>query len=426
MSLAATSEIQSDLQGSMARIFEDVAAMSPDVEGVTRPAFSATETEVLDYLTQFAQEAGLVVETDKGQNRLFCLPEDSQAGRWVLVGSHVDSVPSGGNFDGLAGVAAGLYCLLRAKDEGRSFARPVKVIAMRAEESAWFGPCYIASKALTGTLSAQEIDAAHKGDGRSMAEHMQDIGIDSAAVRSQTPLCDLEQIIAYIELHIEQGPLLIEKGLPAAAVSGIRGNLRHKNVRCIGEAGHSGAVPRAYRHDAVLAMSDLLSRLDESWQTILHKGEDLVLTAGMVATDPSTHALSRIPEQVSFSLDIRSQSSAVLDQMRDLLAEEMQTVGRERGVQFLPGVEDRTEPALMDRVLVSGLSSSLSNVGLEPFVMPSGGGHDAAVFANAGIPSGMIFVRNKNGSHNPREHMELEDFMIAAGVMYDYLMETRP
>lgn len=410
----------------MARIFEDVAAMSPDVEGVTRPAFSAKETEVLDYLTQIAQEAGLIVETDKGQNRVFCLPQDSQAEQWVLVGSHVDSVPSGGNFDGLAGVAAGLYCLLRAMDERRSFARPVKAIAMRAEESAWFGPCYIASKALTGTLTAQEMDAAHKGDGRSMAAHMQDIGIETAAVSSQTPLCNLDQILAYIELHIEQGPLLIEKGVPAAAVSGIRGNLRHKNVRCIGKAGHSGAVPRAYRHDAVLAMTDLLSRLDESWQTILHKGEDLVLTAGMVATDPSTHALSRIPEQVSFSLDIRSQSSTVLDQMRDLLAQEMQTVGRERGVKFLPGVEDRTEPALMDKAIVEGLSASMSNVGLEPFVMPSGGGHDAAVFANVGIPSGMIFVRNSHGSHNPREHMDLDDFMIAVGVMYDYLVDAAP
>jgi N-carbamoyl-L-amino-acid hydrolase len=243
-------------------------------------------------------------------------------------------------------------------------------------------------------------------------------------VRSQNPLCDLSQIAAYIELHIEQGPLLIEKGLPAAIVSGIRGNLRHKKVLCLGEAGHSGAVPRAYRHDAVLAMTDLLSRLDESWQTILQKGEDLVLTAGMVSTDPSSHALSRIPDKVSFSLDIRSQSAAVLDQMRELVRNEMRMVGRERGVEFELGVEDSTAPALMDETIVEGLSASMAHVGLEPFVMPSGGGHDAAVFANAGIPSGMVFVRNANGSHNPREHMDLDDFIIAASVIYDYLMEA--
>jgi N-carbamoyl-L-amino-acid hydrolase len=424
MSLPLNEDVLPDLAEAMAHIFDDVAAMSRDVEGVTRPAFSAKETEILEYLTDLAQQAGLVVETDAGQNRIFCLPQDQNAERWVLVGSHVDSVPRGGNFDGLAGVAAGLYCLLRAHQESRSFSRPVKVIAMRAEESAWFGPCYIASKALTGTLKPEELDAAHKGDGRSMAEHMHDIGIDDGRVRSQNPLCDLSQIAAYIELHIEQGPLLIEKGLPAAIVSGIRGNLRHKKVLCLGEAGHSGAVPRAYRHDAVLAMTDLLSRLDESWQTILQKGEDLVLTAGMVSTDPSSHALSRIPDKVSFSLDIRSQSAAVLDQMRELVRNEMRMVGRERGVEFELGVEDSTAPALMDETIVEGLSASMAHVGLEPFVMPSGGGHDAAVFANAGIPSGMVFVRNANGSHNPREHMDLDDFIIAASVIYDYLMEA--
>lgn len=424
MRLLLDSAAPPSLEEVLAQIFDDVAAMSQDVEGVTRPAFSATETAVLEYLTDLAQEAGLIVETDAGQNRIFCLPQDQKAERWVLVGSHVDSVPRGGNFDGLAGVAAGLYCLLRARQENRSFCQPVKVIAMRAEESAWFGPCYIASKALTGTLKPAELDAAHKGDGRSMGEHMRDIGIDEQRVRSQEPLCDLSRIAAYIELHIEQGPLLIEKGLPAAIVSGIRGNLRHKRVQCLGEAGHSGAVPRAYRHDAVLAMTDLLSRLDESWQTILQKGEDLVLTAGMVSTDPSSHALSRIPDKVSFSLDIRSQSAAVLDQMRELVGEEMRTVGRERGVAFEPGVEDATQPALMDEIIVEGLSASMAHVGLEPFVMPSGGGHDAAVFANAGIPAGMVFVRNANGSHNPREDMDLDDLIIAASVIYDFLTEA--
>ena len=102
---------------------------------------------------------------------------------------------------------------------------------------------------------------------------------------------DPKTIDSYIELHIEQGPLLIEKDMPAAVVSGIRGNIRYRKIRCIGEPGHSGAVPRAYRKDPVLAMADLLTRLDESWLTILQKGEDLVITCGMVATDPQRHAL---------------------------------------------------------------------------------------------------------------------------------------
>src|SRR5690606_6456148 len=142
-------------------------------------------------------------------------------------------------------------------------------------------------------------------------------------VRAGRPLIDLNAIEAYLELHIEQGPLLIGKDIPAAVVSGIRGNMRHRSIRCPGEAGHSGAVPRAFRRDPVLAMADLLVRLDESWSTILAKGDDLVLTSGIVATDPAKHAMSRIPDLVSFSLDIRSQSARTLDEMRMLLRAEM-------------------------------------------------------------------------------------------------------
>ncbi|MEP3279230.1 MAG: Zn-dependent hydrolase [Stappiaceae bacterium] len=406
------------------RLFDDVAGFSADTAGVSRPAFSPVETKTLKYLQSFAAEQGLAVEIDGGQNAVFSLPEDADAEKYMLVGSHVDSVPNGGNFDGLAGVIAGLLCLTYAKHTHSRFAKPVKVIALRAEESAWFGPCYIASKALLGRLEEDELRSAHKGDGRDLGAHMAGIGINMNRVRRNLPLMDPTGIEAYIELHIEQGPLLIEKNMPAAVVSGIRGNIRHKKVRCVGEPGHSGAVPRAYRKDPVLAMADLLSRLDESWLTILQKGEDLVLTSGMVGTDPQKHALTRIPDLVDFSLDFRSQSAQALDDMRALLLQEIRTVERERGVTFHLDGEIYTAPALCDDALVDGLSTSMANVSLEPFSMPSGGGHDAAVFANAGIPSAMIFVRNRHGSHNPDEAMEISDLIAGTNIIYNYLTEV--
>ncbi|MEJ8472553.1 Zn-dependent hydrolase [Roseibium algae] len=412
-----------DAAKTAARLFDDVAAFSADSAGVSRPAFSAVETQTLKYLEDYARAQGLSVQYDAGQNAVFSLPEDANADRFILVGSHVDSVPNGGNFDGLAGVIAGLLCLARAKSQGIGFAKPVKVIAMRAEESAWFGPCYIASKALLGQLDDSELSAVHKGDGRDLGTHMSEIGINMNRVRQHKPLMDPDNIDCYIELHIEQGPLLIEKNMPAAVVSGIRGNVRHKKIRCIGEAGHSGAVPRAYRKDPVLAMADLLSRLDESWLTILQKGEDLVLTSGMVGTDPEKHALTRIPDLVDFSLDFRSQSADALDAMRDLLQQEVRSVERERGVKFELDAELHTAPALCDEKMVDGLSASMAKVNLKPFTMPSGGGHDAAVFANAGIPSAMVFVRNRNGSHNPEEAMEIPDLIAGTDIIFSYLTE---
>lgn len=402
--------------------FDTIKSMSLDVEGVSRPAYSAKETEVLEFLADQARAAGLSVSIDAAQNAVFSLPEDADADKYVLVGSHVDSVPMGGNFDGLAGVLAGLLCLFRAKAAGTRFARPVKVIAMRGEESAWFGPCYIASKALMGVLSTSDLASAHKADGRALAAHMADVGIHMPPIQSGTALLNKDDLIEYIELHIEQGPLLIGKDMPAAVVSAIRGNFRHKKIRCIGEAGHSGAVPRAFRKDPVLAMADLLSRLDDSWLTILQKGDDLVLTSGVVSTDPSKHALSRIPDEVGFSLDIRSQSQSVLDAMSNLIQEEMADITRERQVTFELDNVIATPPACMDAGVVENLEAAMARIGLEPTTMASGGGHDAAVFANAGVPTAMVFVRNQNGSHNPNEAMEIEDFLAGTSIIYEHLV----
>lgn len=404
------------------RLFAEIAALSADDKGVSRPAFSDIETRTLAHLEAFARNEGLSVWYDDGGNAKFALPEDADAGRYVIVGSHVDSVPQGGNFDGLAGVMAGLMCLIRAHRAGARFARPVHVLAMRAEESPWFGPCYIGSKILTGTLRADELAARHKADHRPMSSHMADLGLPVDCIERGEPLTDLAAIEAYIELHIEQGPLLVGKDIPAAVVSGIRGNLRHREVCCRGEEGHSGAVPRAFRKDPVLAMADLLVRLDESWSTILNMGDDLVLTSGMVGTDPKSHAMTRIPDAVTFSLDIRSQSAATLDAMRDLLRAEMLQVERERKVRFELDAEMRVEPARCDPELVERLKAAMAAVGQEPFVMASGGGHDAAVFSAAGIPAAMVFVRNRNGSHNPAESMELADFVAGTDIVHAFLM----
>lgn len=411
------------LHDTAERLFHDIAEISADVEGVSRPAYSAIETATLNYLENFAREKGLAVAYDAAQCGVFSLPEDHDAKPFVAIGSHVDSVPMGGNYDGLAGVIAGLLCLYRARLVGQRFARPVKVLALRAEESTWFGPCYISSKVMLGALSETELQSAHNGDHRTLEAHLQAMGIDVDKVRRQDPLVDPASFLEYLELHIEQGPLLTEKKRPVAIVSGIRGNFRFKTIRCIGQPGHSGAVPRAYRRDPVLATCDLLHRLDESWLTVLQKGGDLVMTAGIVATDPEKHALSRIPDLVDFSFDIRSQSKKTLKNMRDLLHDEMAIIARERKVQFEPSEELSTAPALCDPKVVNGLLAAMERAGQEPFMMASGGGHDAAVFANAGVSTGMVFVRNQNGSHNPHEAMDISDLIDGCSVIYDYLQQ---
>lgn len=403
------------------QLFAAIAARTADSEGVSRPAYSAIETATLEYLADFARGHGLAVVYDAACNAVFSLPQDRDAAPFLLVGSHADSVPSGGNFDGLAGISAGLICLVRAREAGQRFGAPVKIIALRGEESAWYGPCYNGSRALFGLLSAKELAARHKGDQRSLGEHMADVGIDMNPVTAGEKLLDPASLIAYLELHIEQGPLLVNKNLPVANVSGIRGSFRHKAITCIGEPGHSGALPRAYRRDPVLAMADLFMRLDDDWDTILQQGDDLVLTSGIVATDPLKHAITRIPDSISFSLDLRSQDVRTLNAMRALLHTHVRTIERLRRVRFEFDDTLSVTPSLCDETVVERISATMRRLGLEDCIIPSGAGHDAAVFADNGVPTGMIFIRNRNGSHNPREAMEIDDFMVASSVLYEYL-----
>ncbi|WP_066704843.1 Zn-dependent hydrolase [Celeribacter ethanolicus] len=413
-----------DLAALATEMFEDIRALSRDTAGVSRPAFSEIETETLDYLSKRARAEGLCFEEDAGRNLVFYLPQHAAAKRYTVIGSHVDSVPMGGNYDGLAGVIAGLMVLIEARRGSRALPRPLRVLAMRGEESAWFGACYLGSKMLTGTLPEAEFNAAHKADGRPLSAHLDALGIDIAPVKAQEPICDLSRIEAYLELHIEQGPLLVERNIPAAVVTGIRGNFRYRDARCIGQAGHSGAVPRAYRHDPVLAFAELMHRLDGTWQHLLNTGQDLVLTSGVVGTDPTRHAIARIPDEIGFSLDIRSQDTETLDRMRAYLKGEMADIARSRGVRFELGPEVAVAPALMDPTLVKALEKAMARVSGEAFSMASGGGHDAAVFAQAGVPSGMVFVRNRNGSHNPDEAMEIADFMVGVDILATCLEAT--
>ena len=404
-----------------ARLFAEIAALSRDVRGVSRPAFSQVETRVLTHLAVAARAEGLEVWFDAGLNLFAALPGTREAPEITLIGSHVDSVPQGGNFDGLAGVLAGLLVLVRALREGVTPPRALHLLAMRGEESPWFGPPYLGSRIVTGQMTERELAATHRGDGRTLAAHLADLDIPVDAIRAGRPTIDLSRVKAYVELHIEQGPALIAGGAPIAAVSGIRGNLRHRALRCEGVAGHSGAVPQPARHDAVQAVSELLVRMEAHALDWGEEGLDLVFTAGMVATDPAKSAITRIADEVTFSTDMRSLDAGVLDRFHALMEVEMAGIATRRGVCFVPDAMQRARPATCAPELVEAMKLAMLRRRIRPVVMASGAGHDAAIFAQAGVPAAMMFVRNENGSHNPDEAMEMGDFEIACEVLYDLL-----
>ncbi|KRA40237.1 hydantoinase/carbamoylase family amidase [Devosia sp. Root635] len=407
-----------DSEALATQLFDRLAAVTGDGVGITRECYGEGEDAALAIFREAAEDLGLVVEADSVANLIVRLPEDDGTVPAHYIGSHADSVPQGGNFDGAAGIIAGLLCLARIRQSGRTLTQPVRVIMLRGEESAFYGRANIGSRVLFGLLDPSDLEARSRGKGRTLGEAMEATGIDLGPIREGEVLFDAKGALSYLELHIEQGPVMVARDLPTSVVSGIRGNIRHRKVVCRGEAGHSGAIPRWLRKDPVFAFAELIGRLDEHWRTLLERGLDLVVTSGVVSTDAADHAISRIPGEIGFSFEIRSQSRDTLEAFYELFRSECRAVAAQRGVRFEFDERVVAEPARMDDGIIARLSEMTERCGLPLEVLPSGAGHDAAVFANAGVPSGMIFVRNRNGSHNPDEAMEIADFLKGVDVLH--------
>jgi N-carbamoyl-L-amino-acid hydrolase len=403
-------------------LFERLRELTADTEGVTRAAYLLSESAAHDFVADIAREHGLEVSRDRAANLVMTLPGRGAAPP-VFVGSHLDSVPQGGNYDGAAGVLAGLLCLIRLRLSGLTPPRTIKLIAFRGEESPWFNVAWVGSRALFGELGG-DLERTHRQSGRTMRDHLAAANADVEAIAAGRRLLQPEEIAAFYELHIEQGPVMIERDAAVGIVSGIRGILRIPSIVCSGEEGHSGAVPRELRRDAVAAVVELLHRLDTDWRKLLAQGHDIVVTSGVLSTNPRQHSASRIAGEITFSLDVRSLERAVLDDFQNRLKASIRDISHSHHVSFELGSRYLMPPETMDPDLRRHLHRAAEHCGVPVIDIASGSGHDAMVFARNGVPSAMIFVRNQNGSHNPREAMEIADFLKAADVLYHALADA--
>lgn len=399
-------------------VFETIRSMSKTAQGVTRQGYGDTETAVVSYLRSIGEKLGMEITEDAAGNVWMRLPGRDRALPAIVSGSHADSVPEGGNYDGLAGIVSALTVAWWMRRTGFTPARDYVVAIIRCEESSFFGKAYVGSLAFTGQLTTADTALKHRSGKTTLGECMAACGYDVSAITAGKPLIDLSKIAAFLELHIEQGPTLDSSETHrVGVVTGIRGNVRHKMVRCLGETAHSGAVDKQYRHDAVMATAELLSRMDKHWDAWLEKGEDLVFTVGVLRTS-DTAAISVIPGEVSFTTDMRSLSLETAQRFHDLLVEEAEAIAAERGVRFEFDKPLTTRPAGVNRALSDKICGIAGKCGINVRRLPSGAGHDSAVIGNAGVPVAMIFVANQNGSHNPHETMKIEDFMTGSLLLW--------
>jgi N-carbamoyl-L-amino-acid hydrolase len=407
-----------------ARLFDTLREASFDGVGVTRDSYGPGEQRAHDIVRAEAAALGLEIAVDPAGNMLMTLPGADRSAKRIVLGSHLDSVPQGGNFDGAAGVLAGLATVAGMRRAGFVPPRDITVLAIRAEEAgAWFPTSYPGSHATLGRLPPAVLEVKRMDTGRTLGQHMREMGFDPDAVAGQKCLLPPASIAAYLELHIEQGPVLDVERIPVAIVSGIPGSRRLRAARVLGEYNHSGATPRRYRADAAIALAELAHRLDEHWGALEAQGHQLVCSFCVLATTAEA-GFTKIPGEAQFQLDVRSVQPASVDAMFAELHRLVGAIEPRRGVRFELGIETGSLPSPMDATVQAGLARAAQAGGIAFRTMASGGGHDAAAFAQAGVPAAMLFVRNQHGSHNPHEAMRLEDFAAGCAVMTRWAAES--
>ncbi|WP_419759954.1 hydantoinase/carbamoylase family amidase [Acidisoma sp.] len=396
-----------------AKLFLALDQATRQGRGIQRDTYGAGEQAAHDIIRQSAETLGLECAVDAIGNLTMTMPGHDRTQPRIVIGSHLDSVPQGGNFDGAAGVVAGLCAIARLRADNVVPPWDIAVMGIRGEESAWFDVPYLGSAGAFGLLDPKCLEVRRFDTQRSLADTMTAGGFDAGAIRERRRLLDPVSVRAYLEVHIEQGPELIGEGLPVAVVTGIRGCLRFRNARCVGAYAHSGAVPRRHRQDAVAATVALLHHMNEYWARIEARGDDLVLTSGEFFTDAAMHGPSKVAGETRFVLDIRSTADAVMEAAASEARVAAERFEEQFRVRFDLGATSYSPPAMMD----ARLRQTLLNLSDHPYEMASGAGHDAAIFAQMKIPSAMIFIRNANGSHNPDEAMALDDFDAAVMLL---------
>jgi allantoate deiminase len=376
--------------------------------GVTRLSFTDEERSAKDLVASFMEEASLEVREDAAGN-LFGRREGKDPGaQAVLVGSHLDSVYEGGNFDGPLGVLAGVEVAQTMEEGGLETIRPVEVVAFTDEEGARFSFGMIGSRALAGTLSEEDLQHEDE-DGISIADAMRHYGLDPERIKEAARPRDF--LAAYLELHVEQGRVLQNEELPVGVVTGIAAPVWRRLV-FTGETGYAGAAPMKLRRDALAAATEVAAVVEDE---ALATGPS-VGTVGHLSLEPG--GINIISGRVELSLDLRDIDEGTRDLVEDRILERARALCEGRGVGLETEVLQRITPISCSETVRGAVRAAYEGLGLGTYDLASGPAHDGMQLVGL-CPVGMIFVRSKDGvSHNPDEWSSKEDCMAGANVLY--------
>ncbi|KMO43055.1 allantoate amidohydrolase [Methylobacterium tarhaniae] len=393
-----------------------LARISADPDGLTRLYLTPAHAQATRQVAAWMEEAGMEVRLDAAATVVGRYEAATPGAPTLFLGSHIDTVRNAGHYDGNLGVVTAIAAVQVLHRLGERLPFAVEVLAFGDEEGVRFPVTLTGSRALAG-LVRPDFQEARDRDGVSLAQALRDFGCDPDGVPGLAR--DPATVLGYLEVHIEQGPVLEEADLPVGIVTAIAGASRLV-VTVEGRAGHAGTVPMALRHDALAAAAEMVLAIEAEAKAT----PDLVATVGQIEVPRG--AVNVIPALTRFSLDLRSPSDAVRRAALARLRAAFDAIAARRGVGLsAQGSYDEPAaacaPGLMDAV-----EGGIRRLGLTPLRLPSGAGHDGLALAGL-CPIGMIFVRCAGGlSHSPAESVTEADIDAATRLLVDVLRHLRP
>jgi len=391
----------------------ELAQFSETADGLTctylSPAHKASAARLRDWM----RSAGLAVEIDAVGNVVGRYAGAANASRTLMVGSHYDTVTNAGQFDGRLGILIALVVAEHLHCTGRRLPFHLEVIGFSEEEGVRFSAPYLGSSAIAGSFDETVLDR-HDANGVSLATLLREEGVDVTAIRklARRP----ETLRGYLEVHIEQGPVLLQNDLPVGIVTSIAASARFR-VTIRGVVGHAGTVPMSLRHDAAAAAAEIVLAVERRCA----EGPNLVGTVGQLVVPHGI--INVIPGYCELSLDIRAGDDAShAAAIADILAAICQIAERRGVIAEVAKIAHHAAVSCAPQIQ-SALARAVSRNGIEPFYLASGAGHDGEMFAGV-TDIGMLFVRCGNGgiSHSPRETVTAADVDIAARILLDAIL----
>lgn len=402
-------------RAQMARL-ADLARFSSERDALTRRYLTPEHRGAADLVAGWMREAGMTAAIDAVGNVVGRYPGARPDAPALLLGSHIDTVRDAGRYDGTLGVVTAIEAVARLHAAGERLPYAIEVLAFGDEEGSRFPVTLTGSRAVAGTFDTATLDAVDP-DGVRLRDAL--IGFGCAPDDIPTIARRAGDVLAYCEVHIEQGPVLEAQGLPVGIVTAIAGGSRFK-VAVDGVAGHAGTVPMSLRRDAVCAAAEMILAVE----ALALRTPGLVATTGVIAADPG--AVNVIASDAFFTVDVRSDDDTVRRTAIAAFEHDFRAIARRRRV----GVEIRRtydQPAaLCHPALVAQFEDAVRRAGIAPLRLVSGAGHDGLAM-RALCPIGMLFVRCRGGiSHNPAESITAADAACAATVLLDFLRRFDP